>query len=75
MIVCYHDNQGLFAFFLYLLIYIEIYIYKTYYMNSVRYDEIFHESKASEISRNIPRKTSIISDLFSDGKCARAVEH
>ena len=37
----------------------------------MRYGEIFHESKASEMSRNISRKMSVISDLwYTDGKCA-----
>ena len=31
---------------------------------SVRYGEILHEPKASEISRNISQLTSVISDLF-----------
>ena len=31
---------------------------------SVRYGEIFHEPKASEISRHISQLTSVISDLF-----------
>ena len=30
----------------------------------------------SEMSHNISRETSVISDLsYTDGKCARAVEH
>ena len=31
---------------------------------SVRYGEIFHEPKASEISRHISQLTSVISALF-----------
>ena len=36
---------------------------------------MLHKPKASEMSRNISRETSLISDLsYTDGKCARAVE-
>ena len=53
-----------------------IYIYILITRVSVRYGEVFHETKANEMSRNISRETSVISDLsYTDGKCARAVEH
>ena len=43
---------------------------------SVRYGEVFHEPKASEMSCNISRETSVIGDLsYTDGKCAHTVEH
>ena len=43
---------------------------------SVRYGEIFHELKASEMFRNISRETSVICDLsYTDEKCEHAVEH
>ena len=41
---------------------------------SVRYGEV--ELNVSEMSHNISRETSVISYLsYTDGKCARAVEH
>ena len=41
----------------------------------MRYGEIFHEPKASEMSRSISSETSLISDLsYTDGKCTCAVE-
>ena len=46
-------------------IYIYIYIYiRLITRVSVRYGEIFHEPKASEISRHISQLTSVISALF-----------
>ena len=39
----------------------------------MRYGEVFHEPKASEMSRNISREMSVISDLLT-GNCSRAVE-
>ena len=30
---------------------------------NVSYDKVFHEPKASEMSRNVSRKTSVISDV------------
>ena len=41
----------------------------------MRYGERFHEPEASEMSRNISRKTSVNSDLScTDGKYTRTVE-
>ena len=42
---------------------------------SMRYGEIIHKLKATEMSRNISRKRSVTSDLsYIDGKCVHAVE-
>ena len=42
---------------------------------SMRYGEIFHEPKASEMYRNISHEMNVTSDLsYIDGKCARSVE-